>query len=549
MNKQHQWNASYGVIVTAFVSVFAAGCGTLFPKPDYGDVKLAPGKTRHVGTLQLQKAEPNEVRPAEVNEVTPAEVRFSIEQCRAIALQSSLELKTALINPTIAAERLSQEEAKFESTFFVNSSISKSSQPSFSYLSEISGSDVANVRNDLGVQVPLSTGGTVTFDALDARTTTNAQFTQFNPYYGPSSSVSISQPLLQNAGQWVNTYSIRIASYDRQVVDAQTKLDLITVLASLDRVYWRLYAARRELEVRKQQHDLAQAQLDQVRRLVGAGQRAEVEIIRAEAGVAQQLGAIITAENNLRDRERDLKRVMSKPGLSMQSPTIVIPTTEPDPVFYKIERSQLVKTALAERMELLQLQLQLLEKAGTVDYMRNQTLPYASLGYTYNVNGLGATRTDAWDMILGTDFSSHQLSLQARIPIGNEAAKSRLRQAIYDRRATLATEASRKASIEYDVLAAADKIDANWQALLAARQNTILQGRLYDAEKRQFELGMRTSTDVLNVQTSFADSQSSEINALTEYQIALVDLAYATGTTLGADRIRWEPIVPPVNTN
>jgi hypothetical protein len=32
---------------------------------------------------------------------------------------------------------------------------------------------------------------------------------------------------------------------------------------------------------------------------------------------------------------------------------------------------------------------------------------------------------------------------------------------------------------------------------------------------------------------------------LVEYQISLVDLAYATGTVLGAARIHWEPIVPP----
>jgi outer membrane protein len=549
MNKHHRWNASCCTVVVISAVFLAAGCGTFFPLSDSGDVKLAPRRTRHVETLQLSKGEPNEVRPTEVNEVTPAEVRFSIEECRAVALQSSLELKASLINPTIAAERLSQEEAKFEATFIANLSLSQTNTPSMSYLDQISGSNVNYSRNDLGVEIPLTTGGTVTFDAIGSRTKTNAEFTEFNPYYGSDFSASISQPLLRNAGQWVNTYSIRIASYDRQMVDAQTKLDLITVLASIDRVYWRLYAARRELEVRKQQHDLAQAQLDHVRRLVSAGQRQEVEVIRAEAGVAQQLGAIVTAENNLRDRERDLKRVMSKPGLSMRTPTVVIPTTEPDPVFYKIDRAQLVSTALGERMELLQLQLQLLEKANTVNYMRNQTLPAASLAYTYNVNGLGATRTDAWDMVLDNDYSDHRLTLQARIPIGNEAAKSRLRQAIYDRRATLATEASRKATIEYEVLAAADKIQANWQALMVARQNAVLQGRVYEAEKRQFELGMRTSTDVLDAQTSFANAQSDEISALTGYQIGLVDLAYATGTTLGADRIQWEPVVPPTSGN
>jgi len=55
---------------------------------------------------------------------------------------------------------------------------------------------------------------------------------------------------------------------------------------------------------------------------------------------------------------------------------------------------------------------------------------------------------------------------------------------------------------------------------------------------------LRTSTDVLQAQTNFANSQSSEILALAEYQIALVDLSYATGTLLGAAKVRWEPIVP-----
>ena len=53
-----------------------------------------------------------------------------------------------------------------------------------------------------------------------------------------------------------------------------------------------------------------------------------------------------------------------------------------------------------------------------------------------------------------------------------------------------------------------------------------------------------TPTDVLNAQTTFADAQSSEISSLAGYQIALVDIAYATGTLLGAAKVQWQPIVP-----
>ena len=62
--------------------------------------------------------------------------------------------------------------------------------------------------------------------------------------------------------------------------------------------------------------------------------------------------------------------------------------------------------------------------------------------------------------------------------------------------------------------------------------------------KRQFEVGLRTSTYVLDAQAKFANAQSGEIKSLTEYQIAQIDLAFATGMLLGADKVSWEPIVP-----
>ena len=91
------------------------------------------------------------------------------------------------------------------------------------------------------------------------------------------------------------------------------------------------------------------------------------------------------------------------------------------------------------------------------------------------------------------------------------------------------------------MLNAIDKLEANWQRILASRQRSILDGRLFEAEKRQFELGLGTSTDVLQAQTNFADAQSAEVSALADYQIAMIDLAYATGTLLGSAKIQWEP--------
>ncbi|MBN2316236.1 MAG: TolC family protein [Sedimentisphaerales bacterium] len=529
------------------ISVLCLMCGCdLFSKKDPYALQIPPERFRKVQTLELKEAKPEEqVRDInDVNEAPAKELELSLEQCRAMTLENNLELKVQLISPAMAAERVSQEEARFEAAFTSNVNYVKQDTPTASFLDEISGSQTDYFGAGLGVQVPLRTGGTINFDMADARLKTGSPYSIFDPSYSSDMSLSISQPLLRNAGRRVNTYSIRIAEYERQITDARTKLEVISVIAAVDRVYWRLYAARRELEVRKKQYDLAEALYQQALRFVDAGDKPQVEVIRTEAGVAQQLEAIIISENNVRDRERELKRTLNKVGLGMQTPTVLIPGTEPDPVRYELERKRLVTTAMEHRMELLELELQIAEDVAGVEYAKNQTLPLVTLGYTYNINGLGATRDDSFDLLFDTRFEDHRVGLQLEVPLGNGAAKSRLRQAFYQRRQRLASRENRQAMIELEVLNAVDQLEANWQRVLASRQSTILDGRLFEAEKRQFELGLNTSTDVLQTQANFANSQSAEIQALAEYQIALVDLAYATGTLLGAAKVGWEPIVP-----
>jgi len=528
--------------------IILTGCEQLSGDGNSYHTRIIPEKTRRIETLELHEAADEEQTPPDVNdvnEVPPKEVELTLEQCRALTLENNLDLKVQLINPAVAAERVSEQEAQFEAAFYSNMTFSKTDTPTASFLDEISGSKVDYIGTGLGVQVPLRTGGTVTFDLADSRVNTGSPYSFFDPSYGSDMSVSLSQPLLRGAGKRANTYAIRIAEYEQQITDARTKLEVIRVIADVDRVYWRLYATRKALEVRKQQYDLAEALYEQAGRFVAAGDKPQIEIIRTEAGVAQQLEAIIQAENSVRDRERDLKRTLNKAGLDMQTPTVVKLATEPDLVRYELETKQLVATAMDNRMEMLELELQIAEDVATVDYMRNQSLPLVTMDYRYNVNGLGGTRDDSFDLLFDKRFEDHRVGLQLLVPLGNEAGKSKLRQAFYQRRQRLASRDSRQALIELEVLNAIDQLEANWQRILASRQRAILDSRLYDAEKRQFELGMGTSTDVLQAQANFAESQRAEILALAEYQIALVDLAYATGTLLGAAKVRWEPVVLP----
>ena len=542
MNKRMKIAIILVFVIALGALVFLAGCEEFAKEDDFLDVKVKPEQTKAVDTLKLTaKADAND--GIDINKPAEKEITLSIEQCRAMTLKNNLDLKVQLIEPTIAATQVSEEEAKFESSFFSNLTYGNINQPSV-IVDQAQKYKTQTV--DLGVQVPLQTGGTAKFDLADNRTDISVgNYSEI--IYTPTTTFSISQPLLRGAGKRVNTYSIRVLEYQQHITDAMTKLEVIRVLANADRGYWRLYAARKELEVRQQEYESAQAQLAQTRRMVALGEKAAVEETRSEAGVAERLDGIITAKKAMEDRQRELKQIMNEAGMGIDSPALVVPMTEPDPVRYEIDKERLTKSAVENRMEMLEVELQLAQDSSTVDYYKNQMLPLVAMDYTYNMNGIGAARSDAYDMMFDRTSESYTVGMNLIVPLGNEAAKNRLLEAQYRKKQRLFTKENRRIQIETEVLGAIEQLEANWQSILAGRQNSILAGRLYEAEKRQFVVGLRTATDVLDAQAKFANAQSTEIRALTEYQIAQVDLAYATGTLLGAAKVRWEPIVPNVN--
>lgn len=465
-------------------------------------------------------------------------IDLDLSEVRAAALANNLDLKIELVNPSIAAESVAEEEAKFESTFTASARRSVTDSP---VAVATEGSSVVINQFNFGVNVPLRTGGTINVDLPFSEVDTNNPFSLLNPSYQADLNFSIAQPLLRGAWDESTMHSIRVARLQATATDARTKLEAIRILANADRAYWRLYAARRQFEVAQKQYELAMTQLDHARRRVQAGDAAEIEVTRAESGVAERLEAIIITFTAVRRAQRDLKRIIDREDLPMDGPTMLITTTEPSPLGLDLDPGVLAERAVANRMEMLELELQLAIDASTINFQRNAALPLVTVDYTYSIGGLGSSYGRAFDQIADRSFEDHFFGMRAEIPIGNEAAKARVNQAILARLQRLATKEQRRAAIQQEVFDALDQLNQSWQSILAARQASILAGRTYEAEQRQFDVGLRTSTDVLDAAARLADAQFREIQALADYQIAQVDIAFATGTLLGHGRVQWTP--------
>ncbi len=540
------------VALASLLPLLAGGCtSNPFGKDPLDKHTIAgPERLRSINALILEQREyAPEEQPTAEESLQNARDRFagvervelSLDNARIAAIANNLNLSATLISPTIAAEQVSEEEARFESVFTLSASVRDNDD---AVASALDSSQSTSRSITPGIRVPLRTGGELSINLPISRFETDNSFSLLNPAYTSDLNFSLSQNLLRGAGRRAATHSIRLAEYNRQISEAQTKLEVIRTLAEVDRAYWRLYAAIRALEVVEQQYKVAQAQFDRAGRKERAGTGTEVDIVRAQSGLADRAEQIIRAQNDVSLQERALKALLNIDGLDVDSATHLEPASPPDPVEYAFEAPHLVRAALDNRMELLELELNLARDAANIAFAENQALPLVALQYTYGINGLGGTLDNSIDTLGRNNFESWSIGLNAEIPIGNEQRKSSLAQSILTRLQTLATRDAREQAITREVYDAIDQLNSTWNRIIAAQQAVELNARVLEAEQRQFDVGRSTTTDVLDADVNLANARLSEIQAIVEYQVAQIDLAFATGTLLGQTKVDWVPRDP-----
>lgn len=473
---------------------------------------------------------------------------FSIADIRAKALKNNLSIEVAKIDPAIAGATLRQEQAKFDNIIFAYAKQTNRNTPKisgdnvvFSANGSLNGEEVKlstleqNTRSvDIaaGVKIPLRTGGTVTLSSpLESKKNGGAFNTE---EYRSALRFSISQPLLRNAGREVNEASIRVAEFDKQAVQLKTKLQAIRIIALTDKSYWGLYEAWAQLDVRKQQYQLAIQNLNMVKRRVDEGLTARIELNRAEIGVADRMEALIIAETNLKLAQRQLRFFMNDMDNEDRQPNIIDTITEPNLVRYEFDREKLLQDALNGRLELLELELKLAADAVNIQYYENQTLPLFSLDYQYGALSQTANNFgNSYQNMLNGQFNDWSIGVNFEMPFTNEANKARLEHAVQQRNKRLATKQLQTLTVKKEIYDALDQVENNWQRILAARQQVVIAGLNYEAELKQFNEGLRTMTEVLETLTRLGEAQIKEVRAVSDYQVSMIDTAYATGTVLG----------------
>lgn len=506
--------------------------------------------------------------PCFSEEMEVEEVKLSLDRCIELALENNLDIAAQRIDPEISQLNYEIAESIFDPEFQIGSSRSVSNREPRGFISFTkSESD----QSSLSLGGLIVTGAIYSVSLSATRDFLEAEFPlSFNPYKTLGLNFGFEQPLLKNFGREVTRYSIFVSKNNQAISHSQFRQKVIAILEEVEKAYWNLVGAMDLLRVQEESLKLAEDQLERNKIMVRVGTKAPIDITEAKATVAERVVYVINAENGLKAAEDALRKILNV-YISPDSPlwsAVILPTDRPSFEKVSVDLRESIETALKERPELEETKLNLKNLELNMRYQRNQRLPELNLQGWYGLNGFYGTVFDfievdpdgtantgdeflrsissdvsmggAVDDIKDRNFVDWNLGLNFSIPIRNrEATKKYIISKLQYDKANIEYR-SLENSIAIEVKEAVREIEMSLRRLDATKASRILSKERLNAIQKKFENGMATNFEVSEYQQALAAAENEEINALIEYNIALLSLEKAKGSLLQAKGIILE---------
>ncbi len=465
-------------------------------------------------------------------------------------------------NPGVAAQRLTPlsqrqdvraAEAIFDPilTGAVNKDRRKS--PNSSALAGVAVNTQQNFNANLGFLKTLRTGGNFAIDFTNNRFVSNARFQGLIPQYEPELVFSLNQPLLRNFGLNFAYLLVDVTRLNSEAAAWTYRAQLADFVKRVIQAYWVVVFTRQNLEVQKESLGLAQQTLRENNERVRVGLLAPVAVKEAESQAAAREQQVIVANNQLDNALQLLRQIvyLQKDERSFV-PRPIEPTEAPRTTPVTVDANAALALALEQRPELHAQTLDLQSKQLTARVRENQLLPRVDFVGNFGLNGLSGDATpvvdpstgatvqtpydgpygEALDRLTSRKFYSYQAGVEVEIPIGNAAAKSEFAKAKIDVSQSELTRRQLFSDISLEVSTAVNDVIANMKRIQSSRVARELAEENLRNQQKRLEVGIATTKDVLDFQDDLTQARGIELQAATDYNVSLAELARAQGTLL-----------------
>ncbi|MAH64785.1 MAG: hypothetical protein CMJ27_14465 [Phycisphaerae bacterium] len=468
---------------------------------------------------------------------------IGIADVRRSTIENNLAIQSSLVSPEVAAQQLRAERAKFESTFEASVTQSRTVNPTFyGNAGQPPDTETNSFTATPGLAVPLRGGGSVTLDWTVSTDAFRTQGTPTSEAAQSSPGISLQQPLLQGAGFEYNEASIVLAATQLGEANAQTQVAVINQVVQAEIAYWQLHLAWEVLRIDLDLYRTSRELLENQRRLVEARAGSIANVYNFEVAMAASVEAVIRSETNLRQAVRGLKVIMQDPTVSLDGSVALEPTSKPRLVGYTFDQQGLVRSAMRNRAEILQLEYEQLGQTVQVMMRENEMLPQLDLNAAWNANGIGngsSIRSANQSLFGRDDPDGWSIGVTATVPLGNEAAIANYQAAVLQRLQSIANRRQQEILVTQEVLDAIDALEGGWNSIIASDFQVRAAGRFYDAYQTLFERGEIPSSSLTQALVSLNTARIQQVTVEVNYQIDLANLAQATGCLLGHAAVDW----------
>jgi outer membrane protein TolC len=490
---------------------------------------------------------------------------LSLNDAIVLALKNNNDIETARIDVGIAEQDLKAARGSYDPIFSSESYFERSTTPT----SSLFGGGPDGSINQRSATGSLRVGGLSPFaggsyqvDFSSTRLQTNNQFVTLNPQYPSSLTFTYTQPLFRGRGIDDTRRRIEVAKKNLSLTDAQFRQRVVDIITRVQRSYWDLAFALRNLQVQIDAVKQARRQYESNQRLVQQGILAPIDIVAAQTQITTFEQNVYTAQEAVTRAENELKTLLLSDRNTPLWSNSILPVT---PITLEPPREtleQAVKSALTNRPEILQLTTSSEINEINNRFYRDRTKPQVDLVGSYNAVGLAGTVAErgpspfptglpvgtvsenlvggynqSLSNLIGQDYPTVRVGVRLSLPLRNRTAEANLARSLAEGKRIENQRAQIEQIIEADVrntLQSIKSAEARLASAAAARSSAEQQ---YESEQRQFQAGLTTVFLVLQRQTELTAARGRELQAQTDLNKAIAEYQRATSLILQLNNI------------
>jgi outer membrane protein TolC len=454
-------------------------------------------------------------------------------------------------NPDLAVVRLATEvdaahvgESQTAYTPLFSTTLARSSDavPPSNFFSGDRGINTRDVFSSTGVRQRVRWGnGTWRLSWDASRTTSNSPLNSFNPTVLSGLQAAFSQPLMRDRKIDAARQQFIIAKRNQESSELRFRENVVQTVAAVKQAYWTLKALRANVAVQQRSLELAQELAAQNKVRVQVGQAPPLDLVQAEAEVADRRESLIRANAAAADAEDRLRRLIMDPSDASFWHVRLDPVEDPGDRSPLPDVDAMVAKAMDARYDVARAKNEVSNAATNVEFLSNQKLPDVRLEASYRGNGLGGSQLlrtgtfpgvitgrvdsgfgDVLGQVFGRDYPTWSFGVTVSYPLGRSFEEASAARASVERRQA----AQRVASLQLDaataIRQAARQVRSTAEREDAARAGAMLAEQRFDAEQRRYEAGLSTSFLVTQAQRDLLQAQVNLLQATLDNQSARV---------------------------